>query len=88
MKNILKEVFIGMIPILILVTILQFTIVHLPMEMYLRFLINTVFVCFGFPLLFGVNIVFVPVGNDLGSKLVETGKIAVILILDLWLVFR
>ena len=81
MKNILKEVFIGMIPILILVTILQFTIVHLPMEMYLRFLINTVFVCFGISLfLFGVNIVFVPVGNDLGSKLVETGKIAVILI--------
>ena len=70
-----------MIPILILVTILQFTIVHLPMEMYLRFLINTVFVCFGISLfLFGVNIVFVPVGNDLGSKLVETGKIAVIVI--------
>jgi hypothetical protein len=81
MTKILKEVSIGALPIIVLISLLELFLVHLPLETYFRFLSSSIFVIFGVSLfLFGVNIVFVPVGGDLGSALVEKGKLGIILL--------
>ena len=75
MKNHLKEISLGIVPVVILITILQFSILHVEIETYIKFLLSNIFVIFGISMfLFGVNIAFVPVGEDIGSALMERGR--------------
>ena len=88
MKNHLKEISLGIVPVVILITILQFSILHVEIETYIKFLLSNIFVIFGISMfLFGVNIAFVPVGEDIGSALMEMGKMWVTLVFGFFIGF-
>lgn len=88
LKSHLKEVCIGIIPVIALITILQFTVLHVDLETYIGFLLSNVFVIIGIGLfLFGVNIAFVQVGEDIGSALMEKGKMWVTLLVGFFIGF-
>ena len=81
MKKTFKEVSFGVVPIIIIITILQFTIVRLETKLYMNFLISNIFVILGITLfLFGVSIAFTPMGSDIGSSLIKKGKLSIVLI--------
>ncbi|HLS08889.1 DUF1538 domain-containing protein [Lentibacillus sp.] len=75
-KETVLEVIYSILPIAIVITVLQFTIIWLPMEAFLQFLIGVLFVGIGLILfLLGVNVGLVPVGEMIGSALSKTKKI-------------
>lgn len=80
-KETILEVVYGVLPILVIITLLQFTIAQISWELYFDFLGSTVLLVLGLALfLLGVNIGFVPVGKALGSSLVKSGSMRIILI--------
>lgn len=75
-KETVLEVIYSIIPITLVVTALQFTIIWLPMETFLQFLIGVLFVGVGLILfLLGVNVGLLPVGEMIGSALTKTKKV-------------
>jgi hypothetical protein len=79
-KDTIKEVVYAVIPITLVVIILQFTIIWLPLEMFLQFLIGVAMVSVGLVLfLLGVHIGLLPVGEMIGSALPKTNKLWMIL---------
>ncbi len=80
LKETIKEVVFAVIPITLVVLILQFTIIWLPLEMFLQFLVGVAFVTIGLILfLLGVQIGLLPVGEMIGSALPKTNKLSLIL---------
>lgn len=80
-KEIIKEVIYGVVPIFVIITILEFTLVRLPMETYLNFIFGTILIIIGmFLFLIGIEIGFVPFGKELGSSLIKSGKVRIILV--------
>lgn len=80
-KDTIIEVIKSILPITIVITILQFTLIWLPTETFLQFLIGAVMVGFGLILfLLGVNIGLLPVGEMIGSALSKTKSIWLIVI--------
>ncbi|MGI6169056.1 MAG: DUF1538 family protein, partial [Christensenellales bacterium] len=80
-KETVLEVLYGVLPICVIITILQFTIIKLPLDTYFDFLAGTVMLLIGLTLfLLGVNVGFVPFGEALGNALVKTGKMRLILL--------
>ncbi|MGX4670903.1 DUF1538 domain-containing protein [Cerasibacillus sp. JNUCC 74] len=80
-KDTIIEVIQSILPITIVITILQFTLIWLPTETFLQFLIGVVMVGFGLILfLLGVNIGLLPVGEMIGSALSKTKSIWLIVI--------
>ncbi|MBU5266601.1 DUF1538 domain-containing protein [Virgibacillus proomii] len=80
-KDTTIEVIQSVLPITIVITILQFTLIWLPTETFLQFLIGVVLVGFGLILfLLGVNIGLLPVGEMIGSALSKTKSIWLIVI--------
>jgi hypothetical protein len=74
------EVVYAILPITILVLILQYTLIWLPFESVLQFLIGVFFVSAGLVLfLIGVHIGLLPVGELIGSSLPKTGKVWMII---------
>ncbi|MDQ0257308.1 hypothetical protein J2S74_004766 [Evansella vedderi] len=79
-RDTIKEVIYAVMPITLVVVLLQFTIIWLPLEMFLQFLVGVVFVTVGLILfLLGVHIGLLPVGEMIGSSLPKTGKLWIIL---------
>jgi len=79
-KEIIKEVVYGFIPIFVIVTFLEFTIVRLPIDIYLNFIYGTILMIVGmFLFLIGVEIGFIPFGKNLGSSLIKSKKLSIIL---------
>lgn len=79
-KETVWEVIYSIIPITVLVLVLQFTLIWLPMESLLQFLVGVAFVSAGLILfLIGVHIGLLPVGEMIGSSLPKTGKVWMIL---------
>lgn len=77
----LLEVIYGVLPIVLIITLLQLTIAEIPWAQYYDFLGGTVLVVCGLLLfLLGVEASFIPIGELLGSSLVGTGKIYLILL--------
>ncbi|WNF38393.1 DUF1538 domain-containing protein [Bacillaceae bacterium IKA-2] len=78
MQNIndtVKEVVYAIIPLSLVVIILQFTIIWMPMEIFMQFLIGVVMVSVGLILfLLGVHIGLLPIGEMIGSALPKMGK--------------
>lgn len=75
-KETILEVILSILPITIVITILQFTLIWLPMEMFLQFLIGVLLVGAGLILfLLGVNIGLLPVGEMIGSALSKTKRV-------------
>lgn len=79
-RDTVKEVVYAVMPITLVVVILQFTIIWLPIEMFLQFLVGVAFVSIGLILfLLGVHVGLLPVGEMIGSSLPKTGKLWIIL---------
>lgn len=84
----LKEVLLSVLPIIILVTILNFTISPIGTQLLIRFIIGSVFVVLGLTLfLIGVDIGITPFGNIAGTTIAKSNKFWVVLILGLLLGF-
>ena len=80
-KETFMEVISSVLPITIVVTVLQFSLIWLPMELFIQFLIGVVMVSAGLVLfLLGVNIGLQPVGEMIGSALSKTKSIWLIVI--------
>ncbi|OZU89300.1 hypothetical protein CIL03_06165 [Virgibacillus indicus] len=79
-KETVLEVVYSILPITIVITILQFTLIYLPAETFLQFLIGVIMVGIGLILfLLGVNIGLLPVGEMIGSALSKTKKLGLII---------
>lgn len=80
-KETVHEVLNSIFPIILVVTVLQFTLIGLPLETFIQFLIGGVMVGIGLILfLLGVNVGLLPVGEMIGSALSKTRKIVMIVI--------
>ena len=87
-KELFKETVLGILPILLIITLLQFTIVPVAMDLYIRFLYCTLFVVGGLTLfLFGIDIGFIKIGEHLGHGLVKSGHLRLILLFAVLLGF-
>ncbi|TWT27376.1 DUF1538 domain-containing protein [Planomicrobium sp. CPCC 101110] len=74
-KETFKEVASAILPVTIVVIILQVTLIQLPLEALLQFLIGAAFVSIGFFLfLLGVTAGLLPVGELIGKQLPKTRK--------------
>jgi hypothetical protein len=74
-KETFKEVLVAVLPITLVVTILQFTLIWLPFYMFVQFLVGVVMVSLGLALfLLGVQWGMLPVGEHIGSALPKMGK--------------
>ncbi|WEG18446.1 DUF1538 domain-containing protein [Alkalihalophilus pseudofirmus] len=71
-----KEVVFAVLPITLVIVILQFTLIWLPPEVFIQFLIGVVMVSVGLILfLVGVHVGLLPVGEMIGSILPKSKKI-------------
>ncbi|TMW70323.1 DUF1538 domain-containing protein [Alteribacter natronophilus] len=71
----LKEVSIAILPMVLVVTVLQYTLIGLPQEVFIQFLIGVLFVGIGlFLFLVGVHIGLLPIGELIGSSLPRIRK--------------
>ncbi len=81
LKETALEVIVGIIPIILLISLLQFTIARASWPLYFDFLGGTVLVTCGLILfLLGVNIGLVDTGEAIGSALATSGKLKVLLV--------
>ncbi|WP_042221207.1 DUF1538 domain-containing protein [Oceanobacillus manasiensis] len=79
MKETVKEVLLSILPITIVITLLQVTIIQLPFEQFTPFLLGVVMVSVGLILfLIGVNMSLLPLGEMIGSALPKTNKVWVV----------
>jgi hypothetical protein len=77
----LKEVVMAILPMALLIIILQYTVIGLPTDLFIRFLAGVVMVALGlFLFLVGVHIGLLPIGELIGSSLPKTNKPWLILI--------
>lgn len=87
-KETIWEVVYAVMPITALVLVLQYTLIWLPFESVLQFLIGVAFVTIGLILfLIGVHIGLLPIGEMIGSALPKTGKVWMILLFSFILGF-
>lgn len=83
-----KEVLFSVIPIIILVLILNFTISPMETHLIIRFLIGSFLIIIGLTLfLIGVDIGITPLGSRTGTSLAKTNKLWIVLIAGLILGF-
>lgn len=74
------EVLYAVLPIIIVVIVLQFTLIHLPWPQFIQFLIGSLMTMAGLALfLYGVKIGLLPLGESIGSYLPQRGSFALIL---------
>ncbi len=74
------EVLYAIVPIAVLVSLLQFTVGRLPMEVFVNFIAGSIMVMLGLVLfLIGVKAGFLPIGELIGSTIVSKGKLWLVL---------
>ncbi len=84
----LKEVLISVLPIVIIVLILNFTLVPMELLLLMRFLIGSAFIVVGLTIfLVGVDNGITPIGNTIGAAMAKTNKIWMVVIAGLLLGF-
>ncbi|PYZ98939.1 hypothetical protein CR205_10320 [Alteribacter lacisalsi] len=70
-----KEVSMAILPMVLVVTVLQYTLIGLPHDIFIQFLIGVLFVGIGlFLFLVGVHIGLLPIGEMIGSTLPKIKK--------------
>lgn len=80
-KDTFKEVVFAIIPITAVIIVLQFTLISLPLDVFLQFLIGVILVSSGlFLFLIGVHIGLLPIGEMIGSTLSKTNKVWLIIL--------
>jgi hypothetical protein len=80
-KDTVKEVVLAIIPLSAVVILLQFSLIGMPMDIFIQFLFGVFLVSIGLILfLLGVNLGFLPVGEMIGSALPKVGKVWVVVL--------
>ena len=80
-KQTVKEVVIAVTPITLVVIILQMTLMKVPLETLLQFLVGVLLVSSGLIIfLLGVQIGLLPMGEQMGEALAKTGKLSIIVL--------
>ncbi|GGK11392.1 hypothetical protein GCM10010965_00340 [Caldalkalibacillus thermarum] len=78
-KDTFSEVVYAVLPLTVVIIILQFTLIWLPWELFVQFLIGAVMVTLGLALfLLGVHIGLLPVGEAIGAALPQTRRVPLI----------
>ena len=79
LKETALEVIYAVLPITIVVIILQYTLIFLPTELFVRYLLGTIMVTLGLIFfLMGVHIGLLPVGELIGAALPKSGKVSLV----------
>ncbi|MGP1569608.1 MAG: DUF1538 domain-containing protein [Eubacteriales bacterium] len=83
-----KEVLTSVVPIVFIVLLLNFTVVPLPGEELIVFVIASVFLVIGLSgFLIGVEVGISPIGDHMGEGLARSGKLWIVLLIGLFLGF-
>ena len=83
-----KEVLSAVLPIVIIVTILNFTLAPIPTVLFLQFILGAVFIVLGLSiLLFGIEIGVLPFGNHMGASFLKSNKLWYVVIVGFLLGF-
>lgn len=83
-----KEILFIVLPVIIIVLLLNFTVAPLETTVLIRFFIGAFFIIIGLSIfLFGVEIGITPIGNLIGSKITKTNKIWIVIVAGLILGF-
>src|SRR5699024_11840117 len=81
-----KEVISSVLPIVILVFALAFTLVDVPGDMMARFAIGSILLTLGLTIfLFGVDIGMTPIGNYLGDSIIRSSSHLIVLLLKFFI---
>jgi len=79
-----KEVLYSVLPIIIIVMVLNFTIAPLALSLIVEFLVGAGLIIIGLSVfLFGVDIGISPIGNIIGAKIAKTNKIWIVAVAGL-----
>ena len=82
LKSAFKEVVSGILPIFIIITLLQFTIIKVDISLYLNFFLSSFLVVGGLTLfLIGINYGFLKAGEHIGKSIIKLGQISIILLI-------
>jgi hypothetical protein len=80
LKETAHEVLFAVLPITLVVIILQFTLIWLPLQVFVQFLVGVILVCAGLILfLLGVQLGLLPLGEHVGAALPKTGKAGLVI---------
>ncbi len=80
-KEILREVLQAIVPIVVVVSLIQFFVIRTPISLFWQFIIGAVLVTAGlFLFLIGVRISLLPIGEMIGSELVSRGSLTILLV--------
>ncbi len=80
-KEIFLEVLQAIVPIVVVITLIQFFVIRTPIELFWQFIIGAVLVTSGlFLFLVGVRISLLPIGHMIGSELVSRGSVVILLV--------
>ncbi|MDD5604266.1 MAG: DUF1538 domain-containing protein [Eubacteriales bacterium] len=80
-KESFLEVFMSVIPVILIVTIINFTVAGLPPEVFIKFLLGALFILAGLTLfLAGVSVSFLPLGEMIGSSIAEKARAWLLLV--------
>jgi hypothetical protein len=84
----LKEVLFSVLPIVVIVLFLNFTLVPMELTLIVRFLIGAVFIIIGLTIfLIGIDIGITPIGNTIGSNMAKANKVWIVVVSGLLLGF-
>lgn len=82
LKKFFSEIIVTIGPVILIVTVLQFTLIKMPWLMYFKFLAGSLMVILGLTLLLkGLRIGLIPIGEMVGSALTRKGSVTLILFL-------
>lgn len=82
LKKLSQEVLLTIGPIILIVTILQFSIIKMPWIIFFKFLLGSAMVMTGLSLLLhGLKIGLLPVGEMIGSAISKRGSVTLVLLL-------
>ncbi|MRX71985.1 DUF1538 domain-containing protein [Bacillus lacus] len=79
-KESVREVMLAILPVAVVVILLQFTIIWLPTEMFIQFLVGLLMVMLGFIFfLVGVHMGLLPIGEKIGEVLPKSNKMLLVI---------
>ncbi len=79
-KEILLEVVQAIVPIVIVISLIQFFIIRTPIELFWQFMVGALMVTAGlFLFLVGVRVSLLPIGELIGSEVTSRGSVAALL---------
>lgn len=79
-KEILLEVVQAIVPIVVVISLIQFFVIRTPIELFWQFMIGAIMVTAGlFLFLVGVRVSLLPIGELIGSEVTSRGSVAALL---------